>query len=87
LAEPSSRLVAIVRNLSEFPNGCRQLISLGYKFGAEPLDLVTRHRASRAAIRSPIHSMQFTAMLLPSALYRGPSGQSLASRLRHGMSV
>ena len=43
--------------------------------------------ASRAAMRSPIHSMQFTAILFPKALYLGPSGQSFAAFLRHGINV
>jgi hypothetical protein len=43
--------------------------------------------ASTAAMRSPIHSMQFTAMLFPSALYLGPSGQSPAAFLRQEISV
>jgi hypothetical protein len=38
-------------------------------------------------MRSPIQAMQFTAMLFPSALYRGPSGHSVAGFFRHGMSV
>ena len=42
-------------------------------------------QASHAWILSPIHSMQFTAMLLPRALYLCPSGQS--DFPRHGISV
>jgi hypothetical protein len=38
-------------------------------------------------MRSPIHSMQFTAMLFPNALYLDPSGQSSAAFLRQGISV
>lgn len=43
------------------------------------------HKASTSAIRLPIHAMTGTAIELPNALYRGPSG--LCGLLRHGMSV
>lgn len=38
-------------------------------------------------MRSPIQRTFGTAQLLPSALYLGPSGHSLAGFLRHGISV
>ena len=55
--------------------------------GGGPVGRGHRNLRTAASIRWPIHRTFGTAQLLPSALYRGPSGHWSAGFPRQGMAV
>ena len=69
---PAVRLTVVQRD-------CDVLIAVAFR--------ACDHSASTILIRSPIHRITGTAIELPIALYRGPSGQLSASLLRQGICV